>query len=240
MKHPRHLLAALAALTLAATSSEHPRAQTSETRLRKRDLRSDVVLTTSEGAIRLRLSDQTPLHRDNFLRLVKAGFYDGISFHRVIRNFMVQAGDPRTRTGADTANRAAHTLPAEFRPDLYHRRGALAAARMGDDVNPQKASSGAQFYIVQGRTFTDAGLDSVETYRLKGRKLPEAHRATYRIEGGAPHLDQNYTVFGQAIEGMDVVDRIAAQPTTGRSGADRPLSDIRIRSARLVKRKRQG
>ncbi len=213
-----------------------------EVTLRKRDRKKDLEMQTTEGKILLRLSDETPLHRDNFLKLAKSGYYNDIRFHRVIRQFMIQAGDNRTKRDSvlakDTVRFRNYTVPAEFRPELYNKRGALAAARMGDDVNPQKASSGYQFYIVQGRVFTETSLDSVETYRLNGRRLPEAHREVYKTAGGAPHLDQNYTVFGEVLEGMDVVDRIASTQTTGRSGGDRPLQDIRITGIRLVKRQK--
>jgi len=209
--------------------------------LRKKDLRKDVEMVTDKGTMVIRLSDSTPLHRDNFLKLVKEGFYDSILFHRVIKNFMVQAGDPNTKkpkpgeTYGDGG--PEYTVPAEFRTSMFHKKGVVAAARTGDDINPQRASSGAQFYVVQGKIFTDVGLDSVEKFRLKGRKLPPAHREVYKTIGGAPHLDQNYTIFGEVIRGLPVVDSIAAIPTSGRSGGDRPLQDIRIIKARLVKRK---
>jgi len=205
--------------------------------LRKNDLKKDVELTTSAGIIVLRLSDSTPLHRNNYLKLVKRGFYDSIQFHRVIQHFMIQAGDPRTKNmGALKAQDSlSYTIPPEFRPGLFHKKGMLAAARLGDDVNPTKASSASQFYIVQGKVFTDAGLDSVETFRLK-RKIPQEEREVYKTVGGAPHLDQNYTVFGEVISGLSVVDSIAATPTTGRQGGDRPLQPVRIIKARLVKR----
>ena len=129
-----------------------------------------------------------------------------------------------------------YTIPAEFRPTLFHKRGALGAARTGDDVNPARASSGSQFYIVQGKRFTDTQLDSVETFRLKGRKIPASQRAVYRDIGGAPHLDQHYTVFGEVIEDMDVVDSIAAVRTSG-APLDRPLAEVRILNMKLVRRK---
>jgi cyclophilin family peptidyl-prolyl cis-trans isomerase len=223
-------------------SLTHPALAQPDVKLHKRDRNKDLEIQTTEGKILLRLSDETPLHRDNFLKLAKSGYYNDIRFHRVIRQFMIQAGDNRTKRDSvlakDSVRFKNYTIPAEFRPGLYHRRGALAAARTGDDVNPQKASSGYQFYIVHGRVFTETSLDSVETYRLNGRKLPAAHREVYKTAGGAPHLDQNYTVFGEVLEGMEVVDRIASVQTSGRSGGDRPLQDIRIEQIRLVKRKK--
>ena len=207
--------------------------------LRKNDLHKDVAMITSKGTIVLRLSDSTPLHRDNFLLLAKTGYYDSILFHRVIQRFMVQAGDPGSRHAVSGAalgdGGPAKTIPAEFRTSLFHKRGALAAAREGDDVNPQKASSGSQFYIVQGKVFTPAGLDSVENIRLKGRKIPADQRAVYQSLGGVPHLDQGYTVFGAVVRGMDVVDSIAAVPTSGRP-FDRPLQDVRILKMKLISR----
>jgi peptidyl-prolyl cis-trans isomerase B (cyclophilin B) len=209
--------------------------------LRKNDLKKNVELVTSKGTMVIRLSDSTPLHRDNFLKLVKQHYYDSILFHRVIQHFMVQAGDPsskKSQAGQHLGEGGpTYTVPAEFRSSLFHKKGVIAAARTGDDVNPQKASSGSQFYIVQGKVFTDVGLDSVETFRLKGRKIPAAQREVYKTLGGAPHLDQNYTVFGELISGLEVIDSIAATPTSGRQGGDRPLQDVRIITARLIKRK---
>lgn len=153
-------------------------------KVRKADLKKDVLIKTNSGDMVLRLHNETPLHRDNFIRLVRTHYYDGISFHRVIAGFMIQAGDDRTRLNADTNNLLkSYTLPAEFNPSFFHKKGVLAAARMGDNVNPKKESSGVQFYIVQGRIFNDISLDSVETYRLNGRKLPAAHREVYKTVG---------------------------------------------------------
>jgi cyclophilin family peptidyl-prolyl cis-trans isomerase len=206
-------------------------------KLKKKDRKRDIEMVTTAGTITLRLSDSTPLHRDNFLRLVKTKYYDSVLFHRVIQNFMIQAGDPNSKqaaAGVALGNGGPeYKVPAEFRTTLFHKKGVLAAAR---DNNPEKASSGSQFYIVQGKKFTEAGLDSVETMRLK-RKLPEAHREVYKTIGGVPHLDQNYTVFGEVVKGLDVVDRIASV-TTSRTPPDRPVADVRIIKARLVKRKR--
>jgi peptidyl-prolyl cis-trans isomerase B (cyclophilin B) len=211
--------------------------------LRKNDLKKDVEITTTKGIIVIRLSDSTPQHRDNFLRLAKTGYYDSLLFHRVIRNFMIQSGDPNSKNGnpgkplsQGGSGGPGYTIPAEFRPTLFHKRGALGAARTGDDVNPARASSGSQFYIVQGKKFTDAGLDSVEKFRLKGRKIPDDERSIYRQLGGAPHLDQQYTVFGEVVRGMDVVDSIAAVKTSG-SPLDRPVAEVRILKMRLIPRK---
>jgi peptidyl-prolyl cis-trans isomerase B (cyclophilin B) len=206
-------------------------------KIRKADLRKDILVRTDSGNMVLRLCDSTPIHRDNFIRLVKSNYYKGIGFHRVISGFMIQAGDEKTKPNADTTSlMKQYTLPAEIRPELFHRRGVLAAARMGDDVNPQKNSSGMQFYIVQGKLFNDVSLDSVETHRLKGRKLPEARRSIYKTEGGAPHLDQNYTIFGELVIGYDVLDKIANTKTSGRKGGDKPLNDIRIREMKMTRR----
>ena len=209
--------------------------------IRRNDLKKDVEIVTSMGTMVVRLSDSTPLHRDNFLKLVKQHYYDSILFHRVINHFMIQAGDPNSKKaepGDQLGNGGpGYTIPAEFRPSIFHKKGVIAAARTGDDVNPQKASSGSQFYIVQGKVFTEAGLDSVETFRLKGRKLPAEHRAVYKVLGGTPHLDQGYTVFGELVKGLEVLDSIAAVPTSGRQGGDRPLKDVRIIKMSLVKRK---
>lgn len=213
-------------------------------KLKCRDRRKDVELITTEGTIFLRLYDSTPLHRDNFLRLVKSGYYNGLLFHRVIAHFVIQGGDPQSRNtkpGLPLGNGdTTYTVPAEFCTSVFHKRGAIGAARESDEVNPLKASSGTQFYIVQGKTFSDAGLDSVEQKRLGGRRIPEQHRRIYETLGGTPQLDLNYTVFGEVIKGMDVVDRIAAVPTSHGADRDRPLQDVMIIRAKLVRRTKQG
>lgn len=204
----------------------------------KKDRKKNVLLQTSMGNMIIRLSDSTPLHRDNFLKLVKTGYYDGVLFHRVIQRFMIQGGDPDSKNAPAGKplgeGGPAYTIPAEFRQTLFHKKGVIAAAR---DNNPSKASSGSQFYITQGKTFTDAGLDSVETFRLK-RKIPAYQREVYKTLGGVPHLDQNYTVFGEVVSGMDVIDKIAAVPTSKGEDRDRPLQDVKIIKAKLVKRKK--
>jgi peptidyl-prolyl cis-trans isomerase B (cyclophilin B) len=210
--------------------------------LKKKDRKRDVLLQTSMGDMVIRLSDSTPLHRDNFLKLVKVGFYDSVLFHRVIKNFMIQSGDPNSKTspaGVPLGNGGPdYTIPAEFRASLFHKKGVIAAARQGDNVNPQKASSGSQFYIVQGKTFTDADLDGLETTRLNGRKIPAEQREVYKTTGGTPHLDQGYTVFGEVVKGLEVVDKIAAVQTSMGNDRDRPLEDVRIIKATLIKRKK--
>ena len=196
-----------------------------------------VKLTTDSGVIVLRLYNQTPLHRDNFLKLVKQHYFDSLLFHRVIKNFMIQGGDPNSKNakaGIQLGNGGpSYTIPAEFDTSLFHKKGVLAAARNGDNENPKKASSGSQFYIVQGKKFTDAGLDSVETFRLKGRKLSLSHREVYKTIGGTPHLDMNYTVFGEVESGLEVVDKIAA---ASRDSNNRPLNDIRMKMKILRKK----
>ena len=213
-----------------------------EVTVKKKDRKKDVLLQTNMGDIAIRLSDSTPLHRDNFLKLVKEGFYDSVLFHRVIKNFMIQSGDPNSKNapaGQPLGNGSpGYTIPAEFRTTLFHKKGIIAAARQGDDVNPMKESSGSQFYITQGKIFTDAGLDSVETFRLNGRKIPPGQREVYKTIGGTPHLDQNYTVFGEVVKGLDVVDKIATVPTSRAQDRDRPLENVVIVKATLIKRKK--
>lgn len=214
-------------------------AQTSgDSTVTDKDRKKDVLLQTTMGDITIRLSDSTPLHRDNFLMLVKVGYYDSLLFHRVISSFMIQGGDPDSKNAPAGkplgAGGPAYRVPAEFRQTLFHKRGVLAAAR---DNNPGKASSGSQFYITQGKVYTDAGLDSLETMRLR-RKIPAEYRALYKTIGGVPFLDQNYTVYGEVVKGMEVVDKIATVETSKGSDLDRPLADVRIIKATLVKRKK--
>lgn len=205
----------------------------------KKDRRKDVSLETSMGTMIIRLSDSTPLHRDNFLKLVKTGYYDGIIFHRVIKDFMIQGGDPNSKTakpGEPLGNGGpGYLVPAEFRQTLFHKKGVIAAARSN---NPEKASSGSQFYIAQGKIYTEAGLDSLETTRLQGQKIPALYRAAYTTVGGIPHLDKNYTVYGEVVRGMEVLDEIAAVETSKGTNRDRPLVDVKILEAKLVKRKK--
>lgn len=182
----------------------------------------------------VKLYDETPLHRDNFIKLVKSKFYNGLLFHRVIEHFMIQGGDPDSRNAEKGAilgmGDIGYTIPAEFRDSLFHKKGALGSAR---DDNPEKASSGSQFYLVQGKVFTDDELNRLEEERLNGRKIPADQREVYKTIGGVPYLDQNYTVFGEVVKGVNLIDDIAAVQT---DEMDRPLVDQKM-EMRLLKRK---
>jgi len=245
-----------------------------------------VRLETTYGDIIVKLYPETKMHHDNFVKLVNEGFYNGILFHRVIAGFMIQAGDPDSRKAKPGATlgsgEVGYTIPAEFiYPTYYHKRGALCAAREGDDTNPQKASSGCQFYIVQGKVFSDQGLDSIESnnkqkleddlfhkiemtkqaeiknYRLKHSqhkldalsdsisavvheameknptyKFTVQQRSDYKTIGGTPHLDGDYTVFGEVTEGLDIVEKISKARTRRN---DRPVEDIKVIKAEVVK-----
>lgn len=237
-----------------------------------------VKISTTLGDIIVRLYDETPLHRDNFLKLAKEGYFDGTLFHRVIKDFMIQGGDPDSRTATPTQMLGTggpdYTLEAEILPELFHRRGTLAAARQGDEVNPERRSSGSQFYITWGQIYNEGQLRQLERQltmmaeqqrfqqlaaerkaqimdlrRARDREglmalqeelaaiakadaknagqLSDAQREAYTTVGGVPHLDGQYTVFGEVTEGLDIVERI--QNTETRPG-DRPVQDIRILS----------
>lgn len=245
----------------------------------KNDLEPEIKFKTTEGTIVVRLYAETPKHRDNFVKLVESGYYNGMLFHRVIRDFMIQAGDPKSKNapprkflGEGDVN---YSIPAEIvYPKYYHKKGALAAARQPDDVNPNKESSGGQFYMVKGHKFTDHQLDSLESKRkdkmekrltekyfskfgtpktihtkvfadsivalvnadLKKNpylyKFTKAQREDYKTIGGTPHLDGEYTVFGEVIEGIDMVSNISKAKTDKN---DRPLEDIRILEAKRIR-----
>jgi cyclophilin family peptidyl-prolyl cis-trans isomerase len=196
-----------------------------------------VRIKTVYGECIIRLYNETPGHRDNFIKLTKKGFYNGTLFHRVIQGFMIQGGDPDSKTagpGVELGNGdVGYLIPAEFRDSIFHKRGVLAAAR--DDI-PSKASSGCQFYIVEGKRYTDEELDKLEKGRLKGRKIPPTERAYYKSVGGTPQLDQSYTVYGEVVTGLDMVDRIAMVKKDER---DRPLIDVPMRVELLSKRQRR-
>ena len=239
-----------------------------------------VVVTTDYGKMRIKLYNETPLHRDNFIKLINEGFYNDLLFHRVIKDFMIQGGDPESKEAPASkqlgAGDVGYTIPAEFvYPKYYHKKGALAAARQGDQVNPQKRSSGCQFYIVQGKTMTDQELDGMERnlqnkakesrfYEIAAtktdliQKLQQTNdqaglqklqteilaqidsefadkaplkfssqmRNDYKTVGGTAFLDNEYTVFGEVIEGLDVIDKIAAVKT---KPGDRPEVDLKMK-----------
>lgn len=187
-----------------------------------------VAMETKFGIIIIELYDATPLHRDNFVKLVEEGYYDNLLFHRVISGFMIQGGDPRSRDATKETSLGSggpkYRVPAEFVEGLVHIKGALAAARTGGAGNPEKESSGSQFYIVQGGPISSASLDNFE--KTKGIKYTEEQREILTTLGGTPQLDQEYTVFGQVIEGLDVLDMIAASKTNNK---DRPLEDVKMK-----------
>ncbi len=185
-------------------------------------------LTTDSGVIIIRLYDKTPLHRDNFIKLANEHFFDSLLFHRVMSQFMIQGGDPNSKNAQPGqmlgTGDIGYTIPSEFNPEFYHKKGAFAAARMPDQVNPEKASSGCQFYIVQGRTWTDMDLNNIEMQRPT--KYTPEQRNAYKTIGGYPPLDMNYTVFGEVESGLDVVDKIASVRT---APGDRPIGDVRMK-----------
>jgi cyclophilin family peptidyl-prolyl cis-trans isomerase len=240
-----------------------------------------ISIQTTSGTVKLKLYDNTPVHRDNFISLINSGFYEGISFHRVIKDFMIQAGDPLTKTGSSALlidSMKTYTLPAEINNLNFHKKGALAAARQGSEINPELRSSGTQFYIVQGVIFTDEELNQAESRinanikqdlfnkllketadsaRLSGKstspaeiqeiasvkmfeyltavkdyKIPEDQRNVYKTIGGTPRLDGTYTVFGEVIEGLEIVDKIASVQTDIN---DKPVTDVKILKIKILK-----
>ena len=192
-----------------------------------------VRIKTNKGECIIMLYNQTPKHHDNFLKLAKEGFYNGTLFHRVIQEFMIQGGDPNSKTAKQGQQLGegdlGYRVDAEFRDSLFHKKGVLAAAR---DNNAEKASSASQFYIVQGKKWTDETLDEIRKKRMENRVIPESQRKVYKELGGTPHLDQNYTVYGEVVQGIEMVDTIAA---VKKSPTDRPLEDISMEVS-LLKR----
>lgn len=201
-----------------------------------KDDRAVVLLETSMGNIRIALSNLTPLHRDNFIRLVDEGFYDGLLFHRVIKDFMVQTGDPASKGAPRDSvlgkGGPGYTVPAEIVfPELFHIRGSVAAAREPDEVNPDWESSGSQFYIVWGRKMTPGSLKRAISYlEERGVELDRFMISDYQMYGGTPHLDGAYTVFGEVVEGLEVVKSMQAVPT---DSLDRPVDDVLILRAKV-------
>ena len=182
-----------------------------------------VVIKTSYGDITAKLYNDTPQHRDNFIKLIKEGWYNDSPFHRIIKGFMIQGGGNK-----DGRQDPGYTIPAEILPNHIHKRGALSAARLGDQVNPQKASSGCQFYLVQGTVLDDATLNSYE--QRYNTKFTDEQRKTYTTIGGTPWLDGAYTVFGEVVSGFDVIDKIAAVPT---GQGDKPVTPVTMKIAIL-------
>lgn len=210
--------------------SEQKETAKSATTETKNNKMTQILIKTSMGDITIALYNETPLHRDNFIKLVKESYYDGVLFHRIIKGFMIQTGDPDSKTAKPGQRLGmggpAERIPAEFVPTLFHKRGAVAAAR---DNNPAKASSGSQFYIVDGDIFPQDKLDMIAA--RTGKTFSPEQVQAYTTIGGAPFLDGDYTVFGEVVSGMEVVDKIAAQE---KDDNDRPLEDIKIISAKII------
>lgn len=193
-----------------------------------------VEIITPRGNMYVWLYDDTPKHRENFLKLAKEGFYDQTKFHRIIKDFMIQGGDPTTK--ADSLKEQwgqggpGYTIEAEIRDSHFHKKGMLAAARQGDKVNPEKASSGSQFYIVQGSKFNDQTLDNIEKQirtatKNENYQFTEEQRKAYKELGGSPHLDMQYTVFGEVIKGLEIIDQLATMQT---GAQDKPVENVEI------------
>lgn len=203
-------------------------AQKADKQKKSNDKEYYVKIETSYGNMVVKLYNETPLHRDNFIKLVKEGTYDGLLFHRVINQFMIQGGDPKSRDAKPGQmlgdGELGYTIPAEFVPGLFHKKGALAAARQGDEVNPQKASSSCQFYLVQGTTWDANRLKMVE--QRMGKSFTPEQAEVYATLGGTPFLDGDYTVFGEVVEGIEVIDKIAAVPC---GPMDRPVEDVKMK-----------
>lgn len=202
---------------------------------KKQSLPTEVSIQTNMGEILVMLYDETPKHRDNFIKMVNKHSFDSLLFHRVIQNFMIQGGDPQSKNavaGAMLGNgeMPGGRIPAEFNPNIIHKKGALAAAR---DNNPEMASSNCQFYIVQGRVFNEQQLHSMEQRR--GTPYTPEQINTYKTIGGTPHLDMGYTVFGEVLKGLEVVDKIAA---VARDANDRPNQDVRILKMTIISPKK--
>ena len=214
------MMVLLAMLTLNIQAQDKKAAE-SRTSVAKEHI---VSVTTDYGTMKIKLYNETPKHRDNFLKLAKEGYYNGTLFHRIIKGFMIQGGDPTSKTaGPDVqlgGGDIGYTVPAEFNPALIHKKGALCAART---ENPEKASSGCQFYIVQGKKMTDAELNQFDAARPV--KYTAEQRKAYAEVGGTPFLDNNYTVYGEVISGLDVLDKIAAVQT---KPGDRPVTDVKM------------
>ncbi len=193
----------------------------------------EALISTSAGDMRIKLYDETPQHRDNFVKLVESGFYDGLLFHRVIKDFMVQTGDPDSRNAKADAilgnGSTDYTISAEFSSSLFHKKGVLSAARTPDAQNPNQESSGSQFFIVTGKKYDAKALETLA--KTKGLNLTEEQKQAYQSIGGTPHLDGNYSVFGEITEGLDILEKIAAAE---KGNNNRPKEDIKIKNIKMV------
>ena len=194
---------------------------------KKQGKQTMILISTNHGDMKAVLYNETPQHRDNFIKLAKEGYFNGTLFHRVINEFMIQGGDPDSKTAKKGQQLGqggpTYTIPAEFNQALIHKKGALAAARMRDQMNPQKASSGSQFYITQGKVYSEAELNNFEM--RMGKKFNDLQKKTYTSLGGVPFLDYDYTVFGEVVEGLEVIDKIAK---VQKDRFDRPFEDIKM------------
>lgn len=202
--------------------------------LQAQDVETLVQIDTDMGKIKVKLFNDTPLHRDNFIKNVKEKRYDGLLFHRVIKQFMIQGGDIDSKDAPIEKHLGdgdpGYTIPAEIvYPKYFHKRGMLCAARTSDEENPERASSGTQFYIVTGKFYTEMELDKME--KSDNKTITPEERQAYMLEGGAPHLDNKYTVFGEVVKGMKVVDKIQFVET---NEEDRPLKNIKIKTMTIV------
>ena len=218
-------LFAICVLVAGLLTSVHSQAQ---------DVETLVQIDTDMGKIKVKLFNDTPQHRDNFIKNVKEKRYDGLLFHRVIKQFMIQGGDINSKDAPIEQHLGdgdpGYTIPAEIiYPKYFHKRGMLCAARTSDDENPERASSGTQFYIVTGKFYTEMELDKLE--KSDNKTFTPEERQAYMLEGGAPHLDNKYTVFGEVVKGMKVVDKIQFVET---NEDDRPLKNIKIKTMTLV------
>jgi peptidyl-prolyl cis-trans isomerase B (cyclophilin B) len=210
------------------TENQNKSDESPEEEIKFEDSDSTIVkISTQYGDMYVYLYDKTPLHKANFIKLANENFYDGTIFHRVIKNFMIQGGDPESKNATPEQmlgnGGPGYTIPAEIVAEYHHKKGALAAARLGDAQNPKRESSGSQFYIVQGQPLSNSQMMQVQQMN----KVPytSEQKRDYTSIGGTPHLDGSYTVFGEVIKGLDVIDKIAAQPT---ARADRPVKDIEM------------
>lgn len=231
---PIHVYESWGTFTVTLTAKNGNKTTVMEQQLQIKEPRRRVAeIMTNKGVMMVELSNYTPQHRDNFIKLANEGFYDDLLFHRVIAGFMVQGGDPESK-GAPADKMLGnggpgYTVPAEIKPGMYHYKGAIAAARQGDAVNPMRASSGSQFYLVQGAPVDDNMLTQMEN--RNGFTYDESARNYYKQHGGAPFLDMNYTVFGYVINGREVIDAIAGVQT---GENDRPVEDVKILSVKIV------